>query len=118
MPLKRTGEAGVKGVVCQGDSHCIVHLSPVRLNKRRSWWRNARCCQNSILAGTTRQPDQKGDRVKIVHRKVTDDDRKKGRYFEHMGGLLGTVQNVYSKEEIEKQLRNSLEAFFELYPEI
>jgi hypothetical protein len=23
-----------------------------------------------------------------------------------------------SKEEIEKQLRNSLEAFFELYPEI
>lgn len=38
--------------------------------------------------------------MKIVHRKVTDDDRKKGRYFEHMGGLVGTVENVYGKDEI------------------
>lgn len=43
---------------------------------------------------------KEGDRVQIVHRNVTDEDRKKGRYYEHMGGLVGTVQNVYSKEEI------------------
>lgn len=41
-----------------------------------------------------------GDRVKIVDRKVTDEDRKQNRYFEHMANLTGTVQNVYGKDEV------------------
>ena len=36
-----------------------------------------------------------GERVRVVSRPVTDDDRKKNRYFEHMAGLEGTVQQVY-----------------------
>lgn len=43
---------------------------------------------------------KEGDRVKIVTRPVTDEDRKKNRYYEHMAGLVGTVQNVYGPEEI------------------
>ena len=38
---------------------------------------------------------KEGDRVRVVTRPVTDDDRKKNRYFPHMAGMLGTVQNVY-----------------------
>lgn len=41
-----------------------------------------------------------GDRVRIVRRAVTEDDRKTNRYYEHMAGLVGTVQNVYSDTEI------------------
>jgi len=43
---------------------------------------------------------KEGDRVKIVERPVTDEDRKKTRYYDHMAGLTGTVQNVYGPEEI------------------
>lgn len=43
---------------------------------------------------------KEGDRVKIVHRNVTEEDRRKGRYFEHMAGLRGTIENVYGKDEI------------------
>ncbi len=43
---------------------------------------------------------KEGDRVCVVSRPVTDEDRKKNRYFEHMAGLTGTVQNVYGTEEI------------------
>ncbi len=43
---------------------------------------------------------KEGDHVKVVSRPVTDEDRKKNRYFEHMSGLTGTVQNVYSESEI------------------
>lgn len=43
---------------------------------------------------------KEGDRVKIVVRPVTDEDRKKNRYYEHMAGLVGTVQNVYGPEEL------------------
>jgi ribosomal protein L21E len=43
---------------------------------------------------------KEGDRVRVVSRPVTDEDRKKNRYFEHMAGLTGTVQNVYGVEEI------------------
>lgn len=43
---------------------------------------------------------KEGDRVRVVTRKVTDEDRKKNRYFEHMAGLVGTVQNVYAGDEI------------------
>ena len=38
---------------------------------------------------------KEGDRVRVVTRPVTDEDRKKNRYFPHMAGLVGTVQNVY-----------------------
>ena len=41
-----------------------------------------------------------GDRVRVVTRPVTADDRAKNRYFDHMGGLTGTVQQVYSDAEI------------------
>ncbi len=39
---------------------------------------------------------KEGDRARIVTRTVSEEDRKKNRYFEHMAGLEGTVQNVYS----------------------
>ena len=43
---------------------------------------------------------KEGDKVKIVSRPVNDDDRKSGRYYDHMAGLSGIVQNVYGSEEI------------------
>ena len=43
---------------------------------------------------------KEGDRVKIVVREVTEDDRKSSRYYSHMAGLSGTVQNVYGTDEI------------------
>ena len=43
---------------------------------------------------------KEGDRVKVVSRKVTEDDRKTNAYFEHMAGLTGVVQNVYGANEI------------------
>jgi hypothetical protein len=43
---------------------------------------------------------KEGDRVRIVTRAVTEEDRKKNRYFDHMAGLVGTVQNVYAGDEI------------------
>ena len=33
-------------------------------------------------------------------REVTEKDRTENRYFAHMAGLTGVVQNVYSDEEI------------------
>ena len=43
---------------------------------------------------------KEGDKVKVVSRKVTDEDRKSNAYFEHMAGLKGVVQNVYGPNEI------------------
>ena len=43
---------------------------------------------------------KEGDRVRVVTRPVTEEDRKLNRYFEHMAGLEGTVQNVYGPGEI------------------
>ncbi len=43
---------------------------------------------------------KEGDRVRVVTRAVTEEDRKKSRYFEHMGGLIGVVQHAYSEAEI------------------
>ena len=43
---------------------------------------------------------KEGDRVKIVTRAVTETDRKTNVYFDHMAGLVGTVQNVYGPTEI------------------
>lgn len=41
---------------------------------------------------------KEGDSVRIVTREVSDDDRKKNRYFAHMAGMTGTIQNLYDEE--------------------
>jgi len=38
--------------------------------------------------------------VRVVSRPVTEEDRKKNRYFEHMAGLSGSIQTIYNSEEI------------------
>lgn len=38
--------------------------------------------------------------MRVVTRPVTEEDRKSNRYYEHMAGLVGTVQNIYSDAEI------------------
>jgi hypothetical protein len=43
---------------------------------------------------------KEGDRVRIVERPVTEEDRKANRYFDHMAGLIGVVQNVYAGDEV------------------
>ena len=43
---------------------------------------------------------KEGDRARIVERAATVNDRKTNRYFEHMGGLTGTIQNIYNPDEI------------------
>lgn len=40
-----------------------------------------------------------GDRIRVKTREVTEQDRATSRYFEHMGGLVGTIQNVYENSE-------------------
>lgn len=41
-----------------------------------------------------------GDRVKVRQRKATDADREGLTYFEHLGGLTGTIRNVFNQDEI------------------
>jgi hypothetical protein len=43
---------------------------------------------------------KEGDRVRVMSRQVNEDDRKNGKYFEHMAGLTGTIANIYAKDEI------------------
>lgn len=43
---------------------------------------------------------KEGDRVRVINRPVTDSDRLSNAYFEHMAGLIGTVQNIYGREGI------------------
>src|SRR5690242_4008123 len=43
---------------------------------------------------------KEGDRVRIVGRPVTEEDRKKNRYFEHMANLTGQIQTIYNADEI------------------
>ncbi len=38
---------------------------------------------------------KEGDRVRIVTRDVTAEDRTDNRYYAHMAGLVGTIQNCY-----------------------
>lgn len=38
---------------------------------------------------------KEGDSARIVSRPVTPEDRKANRYYEHMAGLTGTIQNLY-----------------------
>ncbi len=48
---------------------------------------------------------KEGDQVRVIGREVTEEDRKKNRYFEHMAGLSGTVQNVYSDAEVAVRVK-------------
>ncbi|HSI74040.1 MAG TPA: hypothetical protein VK934_12760 [Fimbriimonas sp.] len=41
-----------------------------------------------------------GERVRVVSRAVSAEDRKNSRYYEHMAGLTGTVQQIYSESEV------------------
>jgi len=41
---------------------------------------------------------KEGDQVKIVTREIGEDDRKKNRYFAHMAGMTGVIQNLYDDE--------------------
>src|SRR5438046_10760409 len=43
---------------------------------------------------------KEGDRVRVISRPVTEEDRKKNRYFEHMANQSGTIQTIYNSEEI------------------
>ena len=43
---------------------------------------------------------KEGDKVTIVKRDVTEEDRKVHMFFEHMCGLRGTVANYYNKDEV------------------
>lgn len=43
---------------------------------------------------------KEGDRVRVVRRPVTEEDRRKSRYFDHMADLTGTVQQAYSEDEV------------------
>lgn len=47
---------------------------------------------------------REGDRVRIVTREVTEEDKKTNRYYSHMAGLLGAVQNIYGEGEIAVQV--------------
>lgn len=38
---------------------------------------------------------KEGDRVRVVEREATLEDRAQMRYFPHLAGLTGTVQNIY-----------------------
>ena len=41
-----------------------------------------------------------GDRVRIASRAATDEDVKSGLYYAHYAGLTGSIQKVYSKQEV------------------
>lgn len=44
-----------------------------------------------------------GQKVRVVNRKVTAEDRAKNRYFEHMAGVAGEVQSVYDDGTVAVQ---------------
>lgn len=47
---------------------------------------------------------KQGDRVRILAREPTPEDLKNQTYFAHYGGLTGTIQKVYSDQEIAVQV--------------
>lgn len=40
-----------------------------------------------------------GDRVRVKTRDASADDRKTGRYFPHMAGLTGSIENAYEGDQ-------------------
>lgn len=47
---------------------------------------------------------KEGDRVQIADRAATADDVKSGLFYNHFRGLTGTVQKLYSTEEVSVQI--------------
>ena len=45
-----------------------------------------------------------GDRVRVVSRPVTEDDRKSNQYFEHMAGLVGMVEYLYEGKMVSVKI--------------
>jgi hypothetical protein len=43
---------------------------------------------------------KEGDRVRVVQRPLTDQDAPVHAFFQHMQGMTGTVESVYSKDEV------------------
>lgn len=43
---------------------------------------------------------KEGDRVRVVKRAVSEQDKKVYGFFEHMQGLTGVVENIYSPNEV------------------
>jgi len=43
---------------------------------------------------------KEGDRVKIAIRDSNEQDRKINKFFQHMTGLTGTIENYYNAREI------------------
>ncbi|HXH61403.1 MAG TPA: hypothetical protein VNI20_08595 [Fimbriimonadaceae bacterium] len=43
---------------------------------------------------------KEGDRVKVKSRPTTPEESAVTYYFDHMGGLTGTVENYYNDQEI------------------
>ena len=48
-----------------------------------------------------------GQRVEIAPRKATADDVKSGLYYEHFGGLTGTVQKLYPTGEVAIEIEQT-----------
>jgi hypothetical protein len=59
---------------------------------------------------------KEGDRVRVVSRPVTEEDRKKNRYFDHMANVTGIIQSIYNSEEIA--IRVDREAMSEVTQEV
>lgn len=45
-----------------------------------------------------------GQKVQVVSRKVTAEDRAKSRYFEHMAGAQGEIQSIYTDGTVALQV--------------
>jgi ribosomal protein L21E len=43
---------------------------------------------------------KEGDRVRIITRPTTPEDKVNNRYYEFMGGLTGSIQNIYNEQEV------------------
>lgn len=43
---------------------------------------------------------KEGDKVRVVTREITEQDRKVYGLFEHMLGMSGVVENIYSPTEV------------------
>lgn len=43
---------------------------------------------------------KEGDRVRVVQREVTEEDRKSRRYYSHMAGLIGSVEYVFDDKMV------------------
>lgn len=43
---------------------------------------------------------KEGDRVQVVTRELTEQDKKVYGFFEHMCGMKGTVENIYDSNDV------------------